>query len=331
MLSRLFRGTGPGVILMTALALAGFWLTAFIDPKLPGQALYDTHPMPLYGLLKLIIGSRPLAGVIFSFALMTVMLFLITYFNTSVFFINERTFLPALFFIVICALFPECRLLNPVLPAAFFLILAMMKIMDTYRKPGTAFNFFDAGIMISIGSLFYMNLIWFGLLVITGIVLLRTGDIKEWAVSILGLITPYILIIGLWYVLGKDLGAYLSDIELNMFGRMPEHDFSRLTVIVLIVWAVVFIAALSFLFMRLSSKKIKSRKTFFLILWALLISLALYFILPSVSVDMIYLAAIPACYIMAHYFVFVKKKLVPEIMFSGFLLLVLLLNVFYVM
>lgn len=331
MLLKLFRRTGPGVIFMTTLLLSGFWLTAFIDPRVPGQALYETNPMPLYGLLKLIIGSNPLAGVMFSFALMTVMIFLITYFNTSVFFINERTFLPALFFIVICALFPECRILNPVLPAALFLILAMMKIMDTYRKPGTAFNFFDAGILISIGSLFYMNLIWFGLLVITGIILLRTGDIKEWAISILGLLTPYILITGLWYVLGKDIGAYLSDIELNLFGRTQGYEFHRLTIIVLIVLALICVSALSFLFMQLSSKKIKSRKTFFLILWALLISLALYFILPSVSVEMIYLTAIPACYIMAHYFVFLKKRVVPEIMFSGFLLLVILLNVFYVL
>ena len=38
-------------------------------------------------------------------------------------------------------------------------------------------NFFDAAILISTGSLFYANLIWFGLLVIIGIALIRTVDI----------------------------------------------------------------------------------------------------------------------------------------------------------
>ncbi len=331
MLLRLFRGTGPGVIFLTGLTLAGLWISAFIDPQAPGQAVYETNPMPLYSLLRYIAGTSPLAGVIFSFAMMVVMVFLITWFNTSVFFINERTFLPALFFILICGLYPECRVMNPVLPGALFLMLALIRIMNTYRISGTAFNFFDAGILISAGSLFYMNLIWFWLLVIIGIALLRTWNLKETAISVLGLITPYILILGLYYVLGKDIGAYLADIRINLFGETQGYDFSRLTIIVLILWALVFLVCLSFLVMKMNTKKIKSRKTFFLLLWSLVVASAIYFLLPSASVETIYLTGIPACYIMAHYFVFARKKLMPEIMFSGFFLLVVLIHVLFVL
>ena len=98
-------------------------------------------------------------------------------------------------------------------------MLAIMRIMDGYRIQGIAYNFFDAGILISTGSLFYANLIWFGLLVIIGIALLRTGNIKEIAISVLGLVTPYILTFGIYYVLGKDLKNYLSLIEYNLFGK----------------------------------------------------------------------------------------------------------------
>ena len=75
--------------------------------------------------------------------------------------------------------------------------------MEAYRIQGIAYNFFDAGILIGIGSLFYANLIWFGLLVIIGIALLRTGNIKEIAISFIGLLTPYIMTFGIYYVLGK--------------------------------------------------------------------------------------------------------------------------------
>ncbi len=84
-------------------------------------------------------------------------------------------------------------MLNPAIFGAMFLMLAIRRIMDAYRDPGIAYNFFDAGILIGIGSLFYANLIWFGLLIIIGIALLRTGNIKEIAISVIGLITPYIL------------------------------------------------------------------------------------------------------------------------------------------
>jgi hypothetical protein len=327
MLLKLFRGTGPGVILLIALTLAGSWISAFVDPQLPGEAVYETNQMVLYSIVRNIIGIHPLAGEIFSFSILIVMVFLITYFNTSVFFINKRTFLPALFYILLCSIFPECRVLNPVLPASLFLMLAIMRIMETYRKPGTAFDFFDAGILISIGSLFYINVIWFGFLMITGVVLLRSGNVKEPAISILGLITPYILITGLYYVLGKDIGVFFSDIGRNLFEETPGYDFSRMTIIVLILSGLIFLISIVFLMMQMNAKKIKSRKTFWLLLWALFISFSAYFLLPSVSVEIIWITGIPACYILAHYFVFVRKKVLPEIIFSGFFLLIILLQV----
>ena len=331
MLLRLFKGTGPGVIFSLAVTLGGFWVSAFIDPQVPGQITYETSPMPLYSIVRMLIGHHPLAGVIFSFSIIIMLIFLITYFNTSIFFINERTFLPALFYILLCAVFPQSQTLNPVLPAAFFLMLALMRILDTYRKPGTAFNFFDAGILISIGSLFYINVIWFGIVAIAGIALLRSGNIKEPAITILGLITPYLLIAGLYYVLGKDLGVFFSDITNNLFGELPGQVFTRLTIITLAVVGILFLVSISFLFMQMNSKKIKSRKTFWILLWTLFISLTAYILLPSVSIEMIWITAIPASYILAHYFVFVRKKILPEIMFSGLFVLNILLQIFYIL
>jgi hypothetical protein len=330
MLLKVFRGTGPGVIFLIVISLAIFWISAFINPKLPVSAIYEIKPMPLYGIIKLLIGNNSLLGVIFSFLILSIMLFLVISFNTSVFFINERTFLPAFIYLLFSSLFPQYQVLNPVLPATLFLMLAVMRIMDSYRKPGIAFNFFDAAILISIASLFYANLIWFGLLVIISIILLRTVNTGEIALALLGLATPYIITLGLYYVLGKDLGIFLSDIRDNLFGETDGYWFKRLTIIVLIYSGLIVFISLGFLSTQMNSKKIKSRKTFYLLFWWFLISLVLYFILPSISVEMIWIISIPASYFLAHYFIFVKKKLLPEIIFTGFLLLILLIQIFYV-
>ena len=330
MLLKLFKGISPGVIFLIALTLGALWVSAFLNPQMPAPAVYETIPMPLYVIIKEITGNNLLGGVIFSLLAVTILIFLLVSFNTSVFFINERTLLPALFYILFSALFPRLQAMNPVIPASIFLMIALMRIMKAYRKQGTAFNFFDAGILISIGSLFYINILWFGLLLIIGIALLRTGNIKEIAISILGLLTPYILTIGLYYVLGKDIGAFMADINYNLFGKTAEYSFSRLTIIVLILTGIIFLISTALLLMRMSSKKIKSRKTFYLLLWMLFISLVLYLLLPSVSVEMIWITGIPASYIIAHYFVFVKKKIIPEIMFSGMFVLVILLQAFYI-
>ena len=331
MLLKLFRGTGPGVLFLLIITTCVFWAGAFLHPQLPGIFIYETRPMPLYGLLKMAIGTNPLIGEIFTFVLFCFMMFFLVSFNTSIFFINERTFLPACFYILFIAIFPQNQVLNPVLPASVFLMMAMKRIMDSYRKPGTAYNFFDAGIYISIGTLFYADLIWFGVLLIAGIILLRSGNFKEIIISLLGLAAPFIITTGLYYVLGKDIGILLADIRDNLLEKATGFQFTRLTIILLIYTGLIIIVSTGFLIMRINSKKIKSRKTFSLLLWSLVISFAIFFLVPSVSVEIVWIAGIPASYLLAHYFIFERKKVFAEIVFILFFLLLLLiqaLNIF---
>jgi hypothetical protein len=331
MLLKLLRGTGPGVLSLLILTTCIFWAGSFLHPQVPGIFIYETRPMPLYGLLKMAIGSNPLIGEVFTFVLFCFMLFFLVSFNTSIFFINERTFLPACFYTLFIAIFPQYQVMNPILPASVFLMIAMRRIMDSYRKPGTAYNFFDAGIYISIGTLFYADMAWFAVLLIVGIILLRSGNLIEILISLLGLAAPFIITAGLYYVLGKDIGILLADIRDNLIMKAAGYQFTRLSIIILIYTGLIVIVSTGFLIMRMNSKKIKSRKTFSLLLWSLIISFALFLFVPSVSVEIIWITGIPACYILAHFFIFERKKVFAEIVFTLFFLLVLLiqaLNIF---
>jgi hypothetical protein len=330
MLLKILRGTGPSVLFLLIVITGLFWTGSFLHPQVSGVFNYETRPMPLYGLLKMTVGINLVTRQIFTLVLFCFMLFLLVNFNTSIFFINERTFLPAYLYVLFIGIFPQCQILNPVLPASVFLMLAVKRIMDSYRKPGTAYNFFDAGILISIGTLFYANLVWFGVLMIVGIILLRSGNYKEILISLLGLTAPFILTAGLYYILGKDLGLLLADIRDNLFEKVTAHQFSRLAIIVLIYIGLIVLVSTGFLVMKMNSKKIKSRKTFSLLLWSLIISVVIFIFVPSVSVEIVWIAGIPVCYLLAHYFIFEIKKVFTEIVFSLFFLLVVLVQVFFI-
>jgi hypothetical protein len=285
--------------------------------------------MPLYGLMKFLINNNHNLGVILSFLIVSLMAFLMVNFNTTVFFINERTFLPALIYVLLGGFFPDHQLMNPVLPASIFLILAIIRIIDGYHKSGTAYNYFDAGILISTGSLFYANLIWFGLLVIIGIALIRTDNLKEIVISILGLLTPYFITFSLYYVIGKDMGALVKLLGNNLFDKSTYYPFPRLTIAALIFSGALIFVSLIQLIKHMNTKKIKSRKTFSLMIWAFIISIIIYFALPSASVEIVWLTSIPVSYFLTHYFVFTKKKLVSEILFSLLFVFVLLIQIWH--
>jgi hypothetical protein len=330
MLLRLFKGTGPGVIFLIAVTYIAVWLSAFISPSAVSVSQFETGQMPLFELMTKATGKNIYIQSGISFSLVAIMAFLLVNFNTASFFINERTYMPALMFVLIGGLFPECQLLNPVLPASIFLMLAVVRIIESYRKPGIANNFFDAGILISTGSLFYANLIWFGLLVIIGIIVIRSVSLTEIMISVIGLLTPYLITFGIFYVTGKDLGAQWSIITDNLLFRTDGYFFTRLTIIAVIFTLIIIIVSMSYLFSHMSSKKIKSRKAFSLFIWVFLISVAVYFVLPSVSVEIIWIIAIPVSYFLTHYFVFIKKKIIPELFLSGLFLLILLIQIFYI-
>ena len=329
MLLRTFKGTGPGVIFLIIITLVAVWISAILNQRLHPRFIYETDPMPLYGLLKIVLHNSHNLGVILSFLLVSLMAFLLVSFNTSVFFIHERTFLPALFYVLLGGLFPDQQLLNPVLPASIFLILGLMRIMDGYHITGTAYNYFDAGILISTGSLFYANMIWFGVLVIIGIALLRTGNLKEIVISILGLLTPYLITFGIYYVIGKDLGALTKLLGENLFSKPLFYPFPALTIVALIFCAALIFISIVQLIKQMNTKKIKSRKTFSLMIWTLIVSLIVYFALPSASVELVWFASIPISYFLTHYFVFVKKKLVPDLLFTLLFVFILLIQIWH--
>ncbi len=329
MLLRFFKGTGPGVILVIAVTLLAVWFRPFIQLKGHFTLYFDLNPMPLYGLISSFIGTNPVPGIILSLLLVSLMSVLIVNLNSTIFFINERTFLPAFIYILLSGLIPQFQLLNPAIFSSLFLMIAIRRIMAAYRIQGTAYSFFDAGILIGTGTLFYANLIWFGLLIIIGIAIMRTGNLKEIAISVIGLVTPFIMTIGIYYVFDKDLRELFSLFEYNLFGKLTTYDFSRLMIVTIIYLGFILVLSLSYLLMVMNTKKIQARKTFFLLIWVFLISGFAYVILPSVSVEIIWITGIPVSYFLTHYFIFSRKKLIPEILFSVFFILIITIQVMY--
>jgi len=330
MLLRFFKGTAPGVIFMIAVTFIGVWLTAFLHPATTNHYSFCEYQMPLYEAFTSVAGPGHIFTSSLSFAITALLLFLLVNFNTTVFFINVRTFLPAFIFIVIVAIFPEYKMMNPAIPASLIFMVALKRIMAGYQTKGIAYNYFDAGILISTGSLIYVNLIWFGVIIIIGIVILRTVNISEIALALLGLITPYLITYGLYYVLGHTPNDFLSLVYNNLAIEHEGYIFQRLTIVTLIFVAILVIMSIGYLIMVLNSKKIKSRKTFTLLIWVFIISVAVYFLVPSVSVEMIWISGVPVSYFLAHYFILTRKKLVSEIFFTLLFVLVLLIQALYI-
>lgn len=311
---RFFRGSGIGPVTMVTLAALALWIGYFITPPLMVQPSGD-QPMPLWGIVTQALEGLPLLAVILSFALMLVVAIVMVRFNTSIFFIPRRTYLPALFYILLYALFPGEMVLNPALPAALLILAGLWRMVSAYRINGMAFNFFDAALLISSAGMFYAGSVWMIILVITGALIFRSPDMRELTVTVAGAILPWIVLYAVWFLTGGNLTDLTDIIRHNLFGDQPSDFRSRTLVILLVITALYFIPALLSLLREMSTYKIRSRKTFELFVWMIFLCAVAYILVPGVSFEINAVAAIPLAFIMANYIAFTRRLIVAEILF----------------
>jgi hypothetical protein len=311
---RFFRGSGAGQTTVLIIFAAALWAEYFISPPVISQ-LPGGEPMPLWRLVTDALSGLPLPAVIISFALMIIVSFVMTRFNTSVFFIPRRTLFPGLFFILFYSAFPGEMVLNPVLPASLLMVTALWRMISSYRLNGMVFNFFDAALLISFAAMFYAGSLWLIPLAVIGAMVLRKPDIREISLTIAGAFLPWVILYAVWYVTGGSISDLTETIRHNLFDTMPSVYWSRTLIILLCVIALNFLPALFYLFREMPTLKIKSRKTFELLLWMLVICAATYVFVPAVSIEVNAMVAIPVSYIMANYAVFSRRVAITEMLF----------------
>ncbi len=318
MFLKLFKSIGPGGILLNIVIVSLLWIGSFIQ-ECPSVFYYDENPMPLYQLL-LNIAGKPHQGTAFSFFFVLIVSFLIINLNDSLFFIPERTYLPSLIYGFFSAFFVQYQKLNPVIPASLFLIYALKRIMDSYHKKGTAFSFFDASLLIGTGSLFYANLIWFGVIIVIGVIIIRGYNLKELILSVSGLAVPFIITAGILYLLSIKPVSVIESLYDNLFRKMPDYGFSSVEIIAMIIAGFSVVTGIFFLLQNIRGMKIKSREIFILLIWVFIISVILFLFSPCASAELIYIAAIPAVYFISYFLIYNKTKAIKEFVIAALFL-----------
>ena len=189
---RVFRRSGIAPVTLLMLITVALWIEHFVSPPLVPD-ITGGAPMPLWGLTAGALSAMPLLAVILSFILMLVMALVMVRFNIAFFFIPRRTYLPALAYIILYSLFPGEMVLNPALPAAILVMTGLWRMISAYRVNGLAFNFFDAALLISAGSMFYAGAVWFIMLVFIGTLILRSPDLREMVFALAGALLPWLV------------------------------------------------------------------------------------------------------------------------------------------
>lgn len=296
MLLRLIKSQQSLVLILAPLIGIVLWLGAFIEPE---TLEVSSQQMPLYQLISDWVGTNSLFLTIIAFVLVLLQAILLLVFNKTNVFLDSKILLPVLFFILITGSFRELHYLHPIIPANLFLILAINRILDSYKQNRIVSNSFDSAFLVAIASLFYLPMGYFILLVWAGLYTLKTLSLRENIVMLVGFATPYLLVMS-YYFFQDALPEFYSLMYENITASSTLGTLNLYSYIFYALLGVIALISIMNLYLRLISRKVITRKYYVVFLWVLILALLVTLVTPA-SFEMVFVLAIPLSYIISHY------------------------------
>ncbi len=309
---------------MPVLFLA-LWLPSFINPE-KVQFRFDQYPAPLYSIISSAYQNFPFFGVLVTFILLVIISLLLVRLNILFFFINTRTQLPALFYMLIASSYIPLQRGNPAIIGSFIFVIVLFRVFGSFKKEGLAYNYFDAALLLSIGSLFYFNLIFLLPVLWLALIMLREPRWREWVFTLLGAGLPYVFLLSYYYLTSKSYDLFTENIR-NIVLHSSTMNYKYPFLIFSGYLGLLVMFASFYMVGIFAGKKIHARK-FFIVLFGVFINILLvYLIVPGAGIELLFIIAIPLSYLISHYYENIKKKIWREVSFLLFLSLLIYLRI----
>jgi hypothetical protein len=328
MIIRFLKPNNATAFILLPLLVLAIWGFAFFIP----HSISVKHTMPFYEFLIAPIASIHWLCTIVAILLIIVQGFLFNYIVNENEVLIKKSNLPGLFYIVFMSNNSAMLELHPIIFANLFLLFALSKILNSYRKDIAFSQVFDAGLLFSVATLFYFPCIIFLPLIGVALIIFRPFIWREWMISFLGVLVPYVFVIAYYFWNGtQDYLFYDKMLYPIIFKTTKVQDYPGSFYFLLFIgW---FIVLLSFgsLFKGLEGGSQKTKKALILMIWFFAFSLLSVFLAPQSSTKYFSLLTIPLAVICSNYYLRLKKELLGELLFLTFLVAIfinLIVNIF---
>ncbi|MDR1054447.1 MAG: hypothetical protein LBL90_01145 [Prevotellaceae bacterium] len=191
-------------------------------------------------------------------------------------FITDREPLLAILFVSLASAFSTTHYLLSIHPALLLTILSINRLFYTYRRDYAFREVFMGALYISIATLFYAPAIWFLLVFIICLSLMKPISLRDWLVIIAGIITPYIFALFYYYFAQGNWQIPFILLAENLYIKHPSSfpEFSIAEWIYLVYSiSISLFAILRSLFLPALGTKIKTIRINNVFIWLFFISL----------------------------------------------------------
>lgn len=304
--------------------LVVFWIPSFVNPLLPVITPADG---PLYTLLANFLYQYPSLNVAVALILVIIQALILFYVYQSNGFFGRSNFLPAIIILLAYSWNGNYQTMHAVLPAGIFIIIALNAMMAMYGQQAAFHKVFTAAFSLGIASLFYIPLTYLLLLIWFTLITYRISSWREYAVSIIGYVVPFIYYAS-WLFWSDSLQQGLNQLSGSLFNLVLPARISVVNTIWLSVSAFITVVTMIAVLKTMGDKLISLRRR----AWVLFnfsftaIILVLLAGWPILSAN--YLFVIPMSFFITGSLTLIKRSFWFEMMALAYFLLLISMRVY---
>jgi hypothetical protein len=315
MIAGFLRNNHLGAILFIPVLAILLWLPTLLHTQL--HPVFDG--MPLFVLVDSQISQVPYLPAVVAVVLIILEALLLNVVVVQHLVTPKDNYLIAGLYVVLMSSSRSFLTLHPILFANLFLILSLRSVFMMHRKETAFGNAFDAGIYISIASLFYLPALFFFPLLGFSYVLMRPFIWREWVISLMGLLVPY-LFVGLYYFwIGDLLYLWHNRLPFTFEGKITGTSLPSSNYFFLIMGGILSVFAMFNLFNSVAALSLKARSTSYVMFWFMVFAAVILIASPKYKAPYTGLLFIPMSVFIANYLLQVKKNWWREFCFLGLL------------
>lgn len=320
MILRLLKSNQPYHFILMPVIVLALWLRSFFSPGF-FPFFEGESSMPLYRPVHQLLAEFPLINNVVAVILVILLAFMILRLNTVYDFIQIRTFLPSNIFVLIVSGLLSLHTLHPVYFGAFFLLLCIDRIFNVAENENP--HSFDPGFYLSVGSLFYLNLIFYLPVIWVAFFLLRKKrEWRDFVLSLVGMVLPWLFAFS-WYFMTDSVAELRTVISQNVFTSNRFFQASVTFQVYLVFLTLITLWCSFFLIGQYDAKKSSTRKYFKIFFVIFLVSILLFFLIPAASQEILVIMAVPLTFLFSNYLIGIRSQFLGNLFILIFIGLII--------
>ncbi|KAF0239294.1 MAG: hypothetical protein FD181_274 [Prolixibacteraceae bacterium] len=315
MILRLLKSSNPFIYILFLLIGTLFWMGSLIQP-LPYSFFDGENNNVFYYPIFKITAKLPLLQVVLSLVIVLFLAFLIQLINSRYALIKARTKLPIAVFIIFAGGFTTIHTLHPVFFGAIFLLFGINSLFSIFNNPKPHTEIFNAGLFISIGTLFYFNLIVVLPAFLFAIsILRRERNWREFLILIFGFVIPALFALS-YAFLTDQLNGFFITFQRNIVTPVNylSNNLPMLGYLILLVLLTLIGSAK--ILTQYDSMKVSTRKYYLVLLIIFIFSMISFIFVPGASLEMLVVSLLTVTFLVSNLFTSIESGFWRELLFT---------------